>query len=211
MSDRECQKGETPWDCVQRGDYAAALERFQLKTARTNPRLLGDTQFMNQAFCYWSLGYPEEAVAVLRQAMITPYQAPLAGSEPRGLLLYAGERLHAAGIRREAVALLRKHARRAHPTLLVKYLLEMVDEKEFMDNMVSMRRDRGQCMADFFIGLRGLREGNRDVFKERMIRCAENAAASGQAEYHLAKWEVGNGFPERVQSRGWWPHAITKR
>src|SRR4051812_28428254 len=186
------QESRTAWDLVERRDYAGALEQFQLITARRNPRLLGDSHFMQQAFCFWCLGYPMEAVAVLRHALITSYQAPGAGAEPIGLLLYAAERLHDAQIRREALAALRKHARRAHhggPSAPAPYLLGLIDEAEFRERMLrTVSDERDRCMYEFFIGVRALSQANRDTFANRMRRAADvPGRAHMRPEHHLAQ------------------------
>lgn len=199
----------TAWELVERGDYAGALGRFQHYTAHRNPRLLGDSDFMYHAFCFWRLGYPMEAVAILRYALVAPYQAAGAGAEPIGLLLYAGERLHDAGVRREAIAALRKHARHTHHAgvgAIVPFLLGTIGEEEFGERILStVLGERNQCMFDFYTGVRALREGDHDTFAERMRRTvAASEFARKQPEYYLAQWEIETSFPERVRSHRWW-------
>jgi hypothetical protein len=202
--------GVSVWDYVHKGNYEAALEHFQLSAARTNPRSLADAHFMCQAFCYWFLGCPNEAVAILRHAVIAPYTSSGNGARPIALLLYAGERLRDKGVCREAMALLRKHARRAHhgaASSLVPYLLGAIEEQEFRKHILTTPLgDRDQCVCEFIVGLHSLREGNRERFAAQM-RAGANAPEESsllQAEYYLAQWEVENSFPERVRPHRWW-------
>jgi tetratricopeptide (TPR) repeat protein len=181
-------------------NFVAALNDFRSATAQGNPRYWSESDFGSQAVCYWWLDQPYEAIAILRHAVIAPYSV-FAGALAPALLLYAAERFHDAGVRREALVLLRKHARHKYPSPITLLLLESIDEAEYDRQMPASRggvmRAREQCQWDFYAALWALRRGDREYFVERMTRCAENPIAIIEEECYLAQWEVDRQFAER--------------
>jgi lipoprotein NlpI len=184
-------------------DYATALEDFKLVTTVQEPRLLADAYYICQGICHWCLDQPSQAVGVWRQGLTAPYTDAAGGVVIPALLLYAAERLDNTELRREALGLLRKHARRKlreWPGAIVPFLLGKISASELEKTVKVAANDilisRWQCQADFYIALRALREGDRATFQSRMIRCSENSYGYLEHEHYLARWETERGFPD---------------
>ena len=80
------------------------------------------------------------------------------------------------------------------------YLLGVIDDEQLETSLSvttnEILSDRWRCQADFYIALRALRERNRSLFQGRLKSCADSRQGLLEYEYHLASWEVRQGFPE---------------
>lgn len=186
-------------------DYTAALEAFTRVIAVKPHDRRSDSEYLYQGICFWYLNHPSRTVEIWRQSLAAPYTDAAGGVQASAILLYAAERLQDTPLRKEALRLLRKHARRklqGWPGPIVPFLLEQHNAAE-LDWQVSVSTvrnqtllDRWQCQADFYIALRALREGDRGLFTGRMIRCAQSPYGLLEPEYYLALWEVQRQFPD---------------
>lgn len=185
------------------GQPARALEDFQLSLSENDPRYWSSGQFARQGVCYWYLDQPDQAVEAWREAGTAPYTDIAGGVESPIFLLYAGERLESQEIRREAVALLRRHARRklgtwpgqAVPYLLGKTNLEDLEKALAAATTVPKLRERYQCQFDFYVALHSFGSGDIEQFRDRMVHCASNSRGMLEEEYYIARWEVNRDFP----------------
>jgi tetratricopeptide (TPR) repeat protein len=189
---------------LEMGDYFSAIEDFNQMIAFTPPKFMADLYYLFPGICYWYLGQPDETVNLWYKSLTTPFTDAAGGVVPPGLLLYAAERLDDTELRKEAIRLLRKHARRKlteWPGAIVPFLLGKIDETEVEKQLqlaeVEPLRSRWQCQADFFIALRALREGSVMKFETYMRRCAENTHGFSEPEHYLARWEVAQDFPKQ--------------
>jgi len=86
------------------------------------------------------------------------------------------------------------------PGVIVPFLLGKVGVSGVQQQVMSagheILRGRWQCQADFYIGLRALREEDRAGFEAGMTRCAGSFYGLLEHEYCLARWEVQHSFPE---------------
>jgi lipoprotein NlpI len=199
----------TPFNLFDRGmtylemaDYASALEDFKRVVDIQEPTLMADVYYIFQGVCYWYLNQPSQAVEVWKQGITAPYTDAAGGVTPPALLLYAAQRLHDAELNKEALRLLRKHARRKlreWPGAIVPFLLGKIGVEELETKVKLAVKEiliaRWQCQADFYIALRALREGDWAAFQSRMTRCAENPYGYHEHEHYLALWEAERGFP----------------
>ncbi|MCC6605263.1 MAG: hypothetical protein IT327_18795 [Anaerolineae bacterium] len=188
---------------LQAGNYTNALEDIDLYIAQADPKYTADIYFIYQGICYWYLNQPTVILPTWEKGLTAPYTDAAGGVELPALLLYGAERLHDLDYNKLALKLLRKHARRklhSWPGPIVPFLLGKIDETEMHQHVQAtpseILRSRWQCQADFYHALRGLREGDIDIFRARIKRCAENPYGFHEAEYYLARWEVANNFPE---------------
>lgn len=186
-------------------NYTAALDDFKLAMTITEPQLRADTTYIFQGVCYWYLNQPSQSVQVWRQALTAPYTDSAGGIEPPLLLLYAASRLQDKELSKEAWRLLQKHSRRKigeWPGPLVPFLLGKIERAELEQKFKSGKSEtligRWQCQADFYIGLRELREGKSTEFQLAMKRCAESRFGLSASEYYLARWEVRHDFANPV-------------
>src|SRR5262245_32735335 len=116
------------------GEYEFALRDFQRILTLRNPRLWSEDDYISQAVCYWWLDGPFEAAAIMRHATVAPYM-PYGGPFAPALLLYMAERMHDAGVRQEAMRLLRKDARRRHPSPVTMLILGTMTESEYFERV----------------------------------------------------------------------------
>src|SRR5262249_44232559 len=153
--------------------------------------------YSKQAVCYWYLGQPMPAVEALRQSDLAPYTDAAGGVQPPALLLYAAERLQNEVLRKEALSSLHKFAQSSTtnwPAAIAAFLVEEIGTAELEDSIESQAQAvnlkiRWHCQADFYIALRALREGNRQIFIDRMTQSAESTRGELEDEYYFAKWE----------------------
>jgi hypothetical protein len=175
--------------------YDAALADFVQAEALTDPRYTSCGAPIAQGICHWWLGQPWLAVEAWTRAGSASFQDLAGGVIPPALLLYAAERLDAPDLRKLAIALLRKHARRklgAFPGQIVPMLLGRVDPADV--EQAASRHDgmkrRSMCQADFYIGLHALRTGDEQRRAFHMRRSCSWDALPREDEHFLAKWEV---------------------
>jgi hypothetical protein len=178
-------------------EHVAALRDFRRILSIENPRTWAESYFIMQAVCYWWLDGPYEAIAIMRHAVIAPY-THFGGALAPALLVYMAERLNDAGIRREAIALLRKHGRHRYPSPVTLLLLGTIDDGQYYEAMPSSNTQliqaRHRCQWDFYSGVRALREGNLDLFTERMTQCGNNPYGLAEDERYFALWEIDRHF-----------------
>jgi tetratricopeptide (TPR) repeat protein len=188
---------------LELGEYASALDDFLRAEAECEPRYRDALLYIARGVCWWWLGQPAQAVEAWTLALDAPYQDAAGGVIPPALLLYAAERLDAGELRREAVRLLRKHARRRlgdWPGAIVPFLLGKIEaaQLEHAASVSTALIPRHRCQADFYIGLGALRTGDRAGFSQRMQRAVSWDGMPRKDEHYLAKWEVAHAFPEKV-------------
>ena len=188
---------------LEAGNYESALADFRLVAANENPDFIADAYFIYQGVCHWYLNQPSEVLPIWEKGLAAPYTDAAGGVELPALLLYGAERLHDLDYRKLALRLLRKHARRklqGWPGPIVPFLLGKTDVEVLQQNAQAtpsdILRSRWQCQADFYIALHALREGDRDLFRVYMKRCAENPYGYHETEYYLAHWELAHNFPD---------------
>jgi hypothetical protein len=204
-------------------DYPAALADFKQMIETEESRLRGDSDYIHSGICCWCMNRTEEALRFWREGLTAPYTDAGGGVAVPALLLYGAERLQDRSLRNEANRHLKrrwqKHLRRQpirhdrrqitrddliHPGLLawpgaiVPFLLGKVDQTEFWQNAGNAGNDvlqaRWQCAAHFYVGLRGLCEGNFSEFQDGMNRCATSGHFELEHVFYLARWEVERGF-----------------
>jgi len=183
------------------GDYASALQDFTQALVESGSLSRNDSDSIYQSICFWHLRQPTRTVDCLRQSLTASYTDAAGGVEAPALLLYVAERLHDSAVRQEALALLRRHARRklqSWPGPIVPFLLGKIDavSLEREAHAVPELRTRWLCQAHFFVGLRALQAGDQVNFVARMTRCATDPGAHLEHEYYFARWEVVQNFPE---------------
>ncbi len=189
------------------GDYRSALEDFTQAFDVADPRYRSDGEYLFAGICHWYLGEPSAALERWMDSLSAPYTDAAGGVKRIVLLLYAAERLRDPQLAREMLGRLRRHrftkwpggASPEWPGTVVPFILGRVGPAELEEraSSIPVLAGRRQCQAEFYIGLRYFREGERRIFEERMVRCAE----SGQyglleEEYYLARWEALYGFPD---------------
>jgi lipoprotein NlpI len=186
-------------------NYDEALNDFRLVTSLKKSTHMADNDYIYQGVCYWYLNRPSEAVDAWRQSMTAPYTDAAGGVETPALLLYAAERLHDEQLQKEALQLLRKHARRklgAWPGMIVPFLLGKIDAIALSQSVKAARNTtlegRWQCQADFYVALQALRLDDWEGFRMGMKQCAESSYGLLEQEYYLARWETKRGFPDRA-------------
>jgi hypothetical protein len=214
------------------GRPAEALRDFRQVLDTSDSRYHCSGDFLDLGTCHWYLSRPTEAVAHWRAAQSAPYTDAAGGVECPAFLMYAGVRLGDAAVEAEAVGLLRNHwrrhqrrvrrgrprtARQAHedlvhpglyawPGAIVPFLLGKIDVGELDGAAVNTPSDvlraRWQCQADFAAAVRAVREGDRDGFRSRMASSAASPYGELENEFHLARWEVENGFPTQPFAGG---------
>lgn len=190
-------------------DYDAALADFQHVLDMEEPRFVGTTDYFLLGICYWCLNQPAGAVAAWQQSLTAPYTDAAGGVEAPALLLYAALRLDDRALRKEAVGLLRKRARRkltTWPGPIVPFLLGQMAPEEFAREASVLSNDilraRHLCQADFYVALKALSAGDRDAYEAGMIRCAKSPYKFLEHEYYLARWEVRHDFPDPAFAHG---------
>ncbi len=195
-------------------DYDLALADFQLVLHVEDPRFVSDTDYFFLGICYWYLKQPSRAVDAWRQSLTAPYTDVASGVEAPALLLYAALRLDDQDLRREALNVLRKRARRklvAWPGPIAPFLLGKMESVELVHlaNVSSsdILRARQVCQADFYIALKALLDGNPTGFKAGMIRCTESPYKILEHEYYIARWEVRRDFPNPAFAHGASPNT----
>jgi hypothetical protein len=180
-------------------DYGLAFRAISDAVNMTTPRFRADSDYLDLGTCRWCTGQYSAAIDLFRQALNAPYRDAAGGVSAPSLLLYAAERIDSSVLRKEAVTLLRKHARRklrGWPGPVVPFLLGKLDSAG-LDRLAQSSPPlafRQQCQADFYVALRALREGDTATFATRMTRAASDKSAYLETEYYLARWEVENGF-----------------
>jgi hypothetical protein len=87
------------------------------------------------------------------------------------------------------------------PGPVVPFLLRKLSVGEldaYVEHHGGTLQARWQCQADFYVGLRALRERQDAVFKERMARSAasprNHPTTYLESEQFLARWEVQRGL-----------------
>ena len=115
------------------------------------------------------------------------------------LLLFAGVRLDDKYAVPLATRLLRKRLKTkqsaAWPGPVSRHLLGVVSETEMLAAVsnVPVLRDRQLCQARFYVGVRALSVGNKDIYFEAMHEACEfGRVAKLGAEYYLALHEERN-------------------
>lgn len=187
----------------EKGNYPSALEDLQYLVRYVEPEFLVDDYYIFQGLCYWYLEEPSQVIPIWEQGLTAPYTDAAGGVILPSLILYASTRINDAEASNLALRLLKKHARRSlrgWPGPVVPFLLGKIDTAalESHVNVTSNQtlRFRWQCQADFYIGLRAYRSGDRALFEDAMYRCSQNPRGYFEAEYFLARWEVKEGFPD---------------
>lgn len=187
---------------VETGEYARALEDFELLLSVKDPSLRTDGEAMYKGICYWYLNQPAQSVESWRRGLDAPYTDAAGGVRMPGMLLYAALRLEDSALQKEMIALLRKHARRklgGWPGPIVPFLLGKIDQAELLDQTQHARHatlvGRWQCQAHFYIAVRARHNDDDDLFKLHMTRCAESPYGRLEHESYLARWEVQRHFP----------------
>jgi hypothetical protein len=214
------------------GRPAEALPLYREVIETTEPKRRGDGDFIDAGICHWYLRQPEQAVAAWRESLSAPYTDAAGGAAAPGILLYAAARLGDSKLEAVAVRLLRghlkKHQRRVqrgpaktagqahedfvHPGLyawpgaLVPFLLGEIGieelDKAAADSASDVLRARWKCQADFFAGVRALRENDGALFRSRMTASASSPYGELENEFCLARWEVANDFPTQPFADG---------
>lgn len=187
---------------VEIGDYARALEDFELMRSAQDPAYRADGEYMYQGICYWYLDQPQRAVAIWKQGLDAPYTDAAGGVRLPAMLLYAGLRLDDKALQKESLSLLRKHARRKlndWPGPIVPFLLDKIDARELLRQTESGRNEtligRWQCQAEFYLAVHALHHDDRDTFGQHCARCAESRYGRLEHEYYLARWEIERNLP----------------
>lgn len=83
------------------------------------------------------------------------------------------------------------------PFLLGECSLEVITQS-WRSAQQPVLESRWKCQADFYAGLRGLREGDKAMFRRGMEECAGSTYGELEHEFHLARWEVAHQFPDQV-------------
>jgi lipoprotein NlpI len=86
------------------------------------------------------------------------------------------------------------------PGPIVPYLLGKLSQETLQAILevaakAPVLRERFQCQATFYHGVRGLNEGKQEIFQQAMRACMESSYGYFEFEYYLASWEVENQFP----------------
>ncbi|HEX3654801.1 MAG TPA: hypothetical protein VHV55_03295 [Pirellulales bacterium] len=204
-------------------NYEAGLADFQHSIRSGDPRHRSGFEYTYAGIAFWCTNRTNEAVSMWRAGLSAPYTDAAGGVEIPALLLYAGCRLKDQALRKEAMQLLKKlwskHLRRqkkkqdrsgpthndlVHPGLvawpgaIVPFLLGEIDQAqlrllvEHAGNEIL--KQRWQCAADFYVGLRAACEGDLPGFRDNMKSCAERQRCELEHESYLARWEVDAGY-----------------
>lgn len=206
------------------GEYNAALGDFQRIISLGDWDTRGDSEYIHAGICCWYLDRPGQAVEYWKGGLGAPYTDSAGGVQLPALLLYAGTRLQDSILEQTAIKLLNEHWKKhtsgaGHgevdtlpsdswvrlgqffwPGPIVPFLLGHVDStrllKSAQDPSSDILRTRQQCAADFYLGLRALRQDNWPEFQTRMQSCASSTHGELEHEYYLARWEVARDFPK---------------
>jgi tetratricopeptide (TPR) repeat protein len=188
---------------LELGAYVASLEQLTRYTALEPARFHHASQYIATAACYWWLHAPDKAADALVQALDAPYRDAAGGVEAPALLLYVAERLDADEPRKLALKLFAKFVRRKPPgwpgpiapLLLGKLDASAVEQAATRHPPMAPRR---MCQADFYIGVRALRDGDRAEFQRRMTRAVTWNELPRELERYFALWEIAHDFPDHV-------------
>ncbi len=155
------------------------------------------------AVCQWCLTSTAAAIATWKRGLDATSTDAAGGVHIPSLLLYAALRLSDQPLQKETWQLLRRHARRKltiWPGPSIPYLLGKLSEDTLQAALEQagqrpVLRERFQCQAAFWRGVRTLKEGRLEGFRAHMRVCAGSSYGYLEDEYYLARWEVANQFP----------------
>lgn len=183
---------------VEIGEYARALDDFELLRSIKAPAYWTDGESMYQGICCWYLDQPGRAVDFWKRGLDAPYTDAAGGVRLPSILLYAGLRLNDSLLQKESLKILRKHMRRklgAWPGPIVPFLLGTIDQPELLRRMQPEQYHerlvgRWQCQAHFYIAVHALQHDDQAGFQQQCRHCAASLYGRLEHEYYLARWEI---------------------
>lgn len=183
------------------GELSRAKADFEAAQQCSETR--GDAYLQEVGVVEWLAGRHTEAAQIWRdlaQALdrreITYTDA--AGGVENGLLLYfAAVRMGDRELLRESQSCLRKRTRTkacaSWPGPLALFLLDRMDREQVFDRITStpVLRERQQCQAELYSGVRSLARGETEEYARAMQRSAGLSQALLEKELYLARYESG--------------------
>jgi hypothetical protein len=191
------------------GDCAAALSDFEAAVEQHNAESLhlrgggpGVDRTMS-GVALWMAGRFPQALATwtadveARLAGASRYGDAAGGVTAGNVLLFAGARLANRDAQKLAVKSLRKRLRAkqsaAWPGPVSRYLLEKLSEADLVAavSQVPILHERQMCQARFYVGVKGLLEGDRMAYRRAVQEAYEfGRVAKLECEYYLAMHEI---------------------
>lgn len=162
-----------------------------------------DIDFIFLGVAFWLLERPLEAIESWKDGLNTKYTDAAGGIGVPLLLLYASYILNDIILEKDAKSLIKKVCKNKMaqnwPGIIGKFMLEDGNEENLYNaiSQTPLLREKELCQAKFFLGVKNLKNGERDKAVSSFWEATEIGTICYQKyEYYLAKYEL-----EKIKNR----------